>query len=69
MDLTPHHRSALIQKLRDALQKRDSIKARFNSQSAQDSIEFAQATEVEDFLNGQRINAIEKALTDNKIDY
>lgn len=69
MDLSKNHRTALVEELKKALELKETIKARINSETAKDSLEFTEHCEIEDFLNNERIKTIESALVDVEIDY
>jgi hypothetical protein len=65
MDITKHHRRALLSMLEDS----QALKAQNRRILASESIEgdAAAGFEVEDFLHDQRIDAIKLALTNNEL--
>lgn len=69
MDLSKNHRQALLAELEEALKNKESLKAMLQSESAKNSLDFAESIEIKDFLNKDRIKTIRAAIVDVEIDY
>ena len=70
MDLSINHRKALIEEYKKTLEFKETLRYRLNSETAKESsLSITEYWEIEDFLNNERLKAIELALADVEIDY
>lgn len=70
MDLSNNHRTALIAEFKKSLEFKETLRHRLNSETAKESsLCITEYWEIEDFLNNERLKAIELALSDVEIEY
>lgn len=69
MDLTPEHREALLLRLAQATGERQKVIMRMQAKKEKQETKLKEFDEVDDFLEGQRIESITQAIIDNTMDY
>lgn len=69
MELTNHHRAALLDELFETEAERQHATVCRSSEGAKEDLAIQESFEIKEFLAIQRIETIKKALIDNDIDY